>query len=118
MLDGGCWMWQCSRPLLCGISGLVYSDAERPVERAVLQRMNAAIRHRGPDSDGFYIRPQIGLAMRRLAIIDLQTGDQPLSNEDGSVWIVFNGEIYNYPRLRPELERRGHVFRTHSDTEA
>ena len=103
---------------MCGISGLVYTDPERPVERAVLERMNAAIRHRGPDSDGFYLRPGIGLAMRRLAIVDLQTGDQPLSNEDGSVWIVFNGEIYNYPQLRPELEKRGHVFRTHSDTEA
>ncbi len=103
---------------MCGISGLVYRDPARPVERAVLGRMNAAIRHRGPDSDGFYVKPGIGLAMRRLAIVDLQTGDQPLSNEDGSVWIVFNGEIYNYPQLRPELEKRGHVFRTHSDTEA
>ena len=97
---------------MCGISGLVYRDPERPVEQAVLQRMNAAIRHRGPDSDGFYFRPGVGLAMRRLAIVDLHTGDQPLSNEDGSVWIVFNGEIYNYPQLRPELEKRGHVFRT------
>jgi asparagine synthase (glutamine-hydrolysing) len=103
---------------MCGISGLVYRDPERPVEEAVLGRMNAAIRHRGPDSDGFYFRPGVGLAMRRLAIVDLATGDQPLSNEDGSVWIVFNGEIYNYPQLRPELEKRGHVFRTHSDTEA
>jgi len=103
---------------MCGISGLVFTDPERPIERAVLERMNAAIRHRGPDSDGFYVRPGIGLAMRRLAIVDLHTGDQPLSNEDGSVWIVFNGEIYNYPSLRPELEKRGHVFRTHSDTEA
>jgi asparagine synthase (glutamine-hydrolysing) len=103
---------------MCGISGLVYRDPERPVEQAVLERMNAAIRHRGPDSDGFYFRPGVGLAMRRLAIVDLHTGDQPLSNEDGSVWIVFNGEIYNYPQLRPELEKRGHIFRTHSDTEA
>jgi len=103
---------------MCGISGLVYRDPERPVEPAVLERMNAAIRHRGPDSDGFYFRPGVGLAMRRLAIVDLQTGNQPLSNEDGSVWIVFNGEIYNYPQLRPGLEKRGHVFRTHSDTEA
>ena len=103
---------------MCGISGLVYKDPERPIERAALERMNAAIRHRGPDSDGFYIRPQIGLAMRRLAIVDLRTGDQPLSNEDGTVWIVFNGEIYNYPTLRPDLEKRGHTFRTHSDTEA
>ncbi len=103
---------------MCGISGLVYRDPERPVEPSVLERMNAAIRHRGPDSDGFYFRPGVGLAMRRLAIVDLHTGDQPLSNEDGSVWIVFNGEIYNYPQLRPELEKRGHIFRTHSDTEA
>jgi asparagine synthase (glutamine-hydrolysing) len=103
---------------MCGISGLVYRDPERPVERGVIERMNGAIRHRGPDSAGFYLRPGIGLAMRRLAIVDLQTGDQPLSNEDGSVWIVFNGEIYNYPQLRPELEKRGHVFRTHSDTES
>lgn len=103
---------------MCGISGLVFRDPERPVEETVLGRMNAAIRHRGPDSDGFYLRPGVGLAMRRLAIVDLTTGDQPLSNEDGSVWIVFNGEIYNYPQLRPELEKRGHLFRTHSDTEA
>ena len=103
---------------MCGISGLVYTDPERTPEREVIERMNAAIRHRGPDSDGFYVRPGIAIAMRRLAIVDLKTGDQPLSNEDGNVWIVFNGEIYNYPRLRPELEKRGHVFRTHSDTEA
>ncbi len=79
--------------------------------------MNAAITHRGPDSDGFHFDRNAGIAMRRLAIIDVRGGDQPVSNEDGSVWIVFNGEIYNHPALRAELERRGHTFRTRSDTE-
>ncbi len=87
--------------------------------------MNAVIRHRGPDSDGFYVRGNVGLAMRRLAIVDLHTGDQPMSNEacaaqwgaDGVSWIVFNGEIFNYPELRPELEQRGHHFCTNADTE-
>jgi asparagine synthase (glutamine-hydrolysing) len=103
---------------MCGITGVLYHDPAREVDRDTIGRMNAAIRHRGPDSDGFYLRPQIALAMRRLAIVDLHTGDQPLSNETGDVWIVFNGEIYNAPALRAELEKRGHVFRTHTDTEA
>ncbi len=89
----------------------------RQVDRAVLERMNAVIRHRGPDSDGFYVSGNAGLAMRRLAIIDLLTGDQPLSNENGTVWIVFNGEIYNFPELRARLEAKGHIFRSSSDTE-
>jgi asparagine synthase (glutamine-hydrolysing) len=80
--------------------------------------MNGVIRHRGPDSDGFYVKDNVGLAIRRLAIIDLVTGDQPISNEDGSIWVVFNGEIFNYPELRPSLEARGHVFKTNSDTES
>ncbi len=79
--------------------------------------MNAAIRHRGPDSDGFYIVPGVGLAMRRLAIIDVAGGHQPMTNEDGTIWIVFNGEIYNAPLLRRELESRGHHFATRTDTE-
>ncbi len=102
---------------MCGISGILYSDPERIVEREVIARMNGVIRHRGPDSDGFYLRPQIALAMRRLAIVDLQTGDQPLANETNDIWIVFNGEIYNAPTLRTELEHRGHIFRTQTDTE-
>jgi asparagine synthase (glutamine-hydrolysing) len=102
---------------MCGICGQLNPDG-RPVDRAVLEAMNAAIRHRGPDSDGFLVRGHVGLAMRRLAILDLVTGDQPIGNEDGSIQVVFNGEIYNYPTLRPQLEAKGHVFRTHSDTEA
>jgi asparagine synthase (glutamine-hydrolysing) len=103
---------------MCGISGILYSDPGRVVEREIIEKMNGVIRHRGPDSDGFYLRPGVALAMRRLAIVDLQTGDQPLANESNDVWIVFNGEIYNAPALRADLEKRGHVFRTHSDTEA
>ena len=80
--------------------------------------MNAAIRHRGPDDDGFYFNPGVGLAMRRLAIIDLKTGKQPIHNQDGKAWIVFNGEIYNYRELRRKLEELGHKFYTDSDTEA
>jgi asparagine synthase (glutamine-hydrolysing) len=79
--------------------------------------MNAANQHRGPDGDGFHYAPGVGLAMRRLAVIDLNTGDQPIPNEDQSVWIVFNGEIYNFPELRAKLEKKGHRFRTLTDTE-
>ena len=80
--------------------------------------MCEAIRHRGPDEDGFYFKGSVGLAMRRLSIIDLKGGQQPMHNEDGSAWIVFNGEIYNYAELRERLEKLGHSFYTHSDTEA
>jgi len=102
---------------MCGICGQVNTDPGRPVDPAVLGQMNAVIRHRGPDSDGTYLRDNAGLAMRRLAIIDLATGDQPMSNEDGTAWIVCNGEIYNHPQLRVELQARGHLFRSRSDTE-
>jgi len=102
---------------MCGITGLVNYDSERPVNREILARMNQVIRHRGPDSDGSYVKGSVGLAVRRLAVIDLQAGGQPLSNEDGSVWLVFNGEIYNYRELRLQLQNKGHCFRTHSDTE-
>lgn len=101
---------------MCGICGISPASRQRP-DLALLQRMNAAIYHRGPDGEGFYTAEGVGLAMRRLAIIDVQGGDQPIANEDESLWIVFNGEIYNFLELRPELERRGHRFRTHSDTE-
>ena len=75
------------------------------------------IRHRGPDDEGFHVDGGCAIGMQRLSIIDLATGHQPISNEDGSVWVVFNGEIYNYPELRAWLEQRGHRFSTHSDTE-
>ena len=101
---------------MCGICGIWRSDGQ-PVERAALERMNASLRHRGPDSAGALLDGPLGMAMRRLAIIDRSGGDQPLFNEDGSVAVVFNGEIYNFRALRAELERLGHRFATQSDTE-
>ncbi len=101
---------------MCGICGISYSDGRKP-ERVLLEKMNAAIAHRGPDSDGFYIEAGIGLAMRRLSIIDVSGGNQPITNEDRSLWIIFNGESYNYPEMRAELERRGHRLTTKTDTE-
>jgi len=101
---------------MCGIVGII-NNSGRPVKRDVLEKMNRAIVHRGPDDDGFYLKDNVGLAMRRLAIIDLASGKQPIHNADKTKWIVFNGEIYNYRQLRDELERRGHRFYTNSDTE-
>jgi asparagine synthase (glutamine-hydrolysing) len=102
---------------MCGIAGILYSDRDRPVDRAVLQAMADSIAHRGPDAEGFWIGPGIGIAHRRLSIIDLSAGAQPMPNEDGSIQVVFNGEIYNFRQLRAELKRRGHQLRTQSDTE-
>jgi asparagine synthase (glutamine-hydrolysing) len=102
---------------MCGIVGIVRRDRV-PVDGSLLARMCEAIRHRGPDEDGFYQKDGAGLAMRRLAIIDLKGGQQPMHNEDGSLQIVFNGEIYNYLELREKLEGLGHQFYTDSDTEA
>jgi len=102
---------------MCGIAGKFNFDRSRPIDRDCLAAMTDAVRHRGPDADGFYIADGIGLGHRRLSIIDLATGDQPLANEDGTVWVVFNGEIYNFADVRVDLERAGHRFRTHSDTE-
>ena len=102
---------------MCGICGIFYPDRQQRVDRDLLAAMNQQIAHRGPDDDGFYVRDNIGLAMRRLSIIDVQTGHQPISNEDESLWIVFNGEIYNHRELRQDLETRGHRYRTRSDTE-
>src|SRR5439155_564179 len=106
----------CGR--MCGIVGIVHRDAERPVDPAALRTMCDAIRHRGPDDEGTLVSGPVGLGMRRLSIIDLAGGRQPMTNEDGSQVIVFNGEIYNYRELRRELVRRRHRFRTHSDTGA
>ena len=100
---------------MCGIAGKVSPGA--PVERELLERMCSVIEHRGPDSRGIHLDEGVGLGVQRLRIIDLETGDQPISNEDGSVVLVLNGEIYNYVELRADLERRGHRFATRSDTE-
>lgn len=101
---------------MCGIAGLVSFDGA-PIDRGVLRAMTDAVRHRGPDSAGYHVGPGIGLGHRRLSIIDLATGDQPISNEDGTVWTVFNGEIYNFADVRAQLEQAGHRFRTRTDSE-
>src|SRR5688572_7602697 len=101
---------------MCGIAGMVRGDGQL-VERQLLERMNEAIRHRGPDEDGFYVQDNVGMAMRRLSIIDLKSGQQPIPNQDRTAWIVFNGEIYNYKEVREKLENLGHRFQTNSDTE-
>lgn len=102
---------------MCGIVGIV-NNGGRGVDRGVLERMNRAILHRGPDDDGTYINGNVGLAMRRLSIIDVAGGRQPIHNSGKTKWIVYNGEIYNYQEIRSGLEKRGHRFYTNSDTEA
>lgn len=102
---------------MCGISGYFNFDAARPVDLDSLDRMRAVAAHRGPDDRGIYDGGRVGFAFNRLSIIDLAGGAQPMSNGDGTVWIVFNGEIYNFPELRANLQARGHRFRTKSDTE-
>lgn len=102
---------------MCGIVGIVHSD-RTDIDQALLGRMCAAISHRGPDDDGFYVNGHVGLGMRRLSIIDVKGGQQPIHNQDHTAWIVFNGEIYNYRELREKLEKLGHTFYTNSDTEA
>jgi asparagine synthase (glutamine-hydrolysing) len=102
---------------MCGITGIFDTRGLADINRAVLQRMNDSQLHRGPDEGSLHIEPGVGLGHRRLSIIDIATGQQPLFNEDGSVVVVFNGEIYNYQQLIPELQALGHVFHTKSDTE-
>lgn len=102
---------------MCGIAGQLMHDIEAPADAALVGRMSAAIAHRGPDGFGHHVQGPVALGHRRLAIIDVDSGAQPMCNEDGSVWITFNGEIYNYAELRLDLIKRGHVFRTKSDTE-
>ena len=102
---------------MCGICGVVYADPARPVDRGLLRDMTESIRHRGPDGEGIYSAPGVGLGVRRLSIIDLATGDQPISNEDGTVTVVGNGEVYNFRELREELVAGGHRFRSGSDIE-
>lgn len=102
---------------MCGITGIFDTRGKRDLDRTALERMNESQHHRGPDEGGIHLEPGVGLGHRRLSIIDLSTGQQPLYNEDGSVCVVFNGEIYNYQELIPELQALGHVFHTRSDTE-
>ena len=102
---------------MCGIAGFVNANGS-PVDRSILEKMNRAIVHRGPDDDGFYVSENVGLAMRRLSIIDVAGGHQPIHNTDKTKWLIFNGEIYNYQALRTDLEKRGHRLYTKSDTEA
>jgi asparagine synthase (glutamine-hydrolysing) len=102
---------------MCGIAGVVKADRNARADEGILRRMCAAMVHRGPDDEGFYLQGRVGLGMRRLSIIDVAAGHQPISNEDGTIWIVFNGEIYNHAALREQLIARGHRYTTHCDTE-
>jgi asparagine synthase (glutamine-hydrolysing) len=102
---------------MCGITGIVDLETKRPFERAAIERMNATLSHRGPDGDGFHLEPGVAFGHRRLSIIDLEGGRQPLYNEDGSVVVTYNGEIYNFQEIEVELRRAGHCFRTRCDTE-
>src|SRR5690606_14691888 len=110
---------------MCGIAGAAWTPNAESLDRATLRRMTDSLRHRGPDDEGAWERPpgeapgrmHAALGHRRLSIIDVAGGHQPMSNEDGTVWIAFNGEIYNYRELRPDLEARGHIFTTSTDTE-
>lgn len=102
---------------MCGICGTVNIEKGAPVSRSLLSSMCATIKHRGPDDEGIFVENNVGLGTRRLSIIDIEGGHQPLSNEDGSVWVAFNGEIYNFPNLRKELIACGHTFKTRTDTE-
>lgn len=102
---------------MCGIAGEIYTDRNRKVDKLLLSRMCSVIKHRGPDDEGIYIDGHVGLGMRRLSIIDLRTGHQPIFNEDESIVVVFNGEIYNFQELRQCLQNKGHQFETTTDTE-
>src|SRR6266436_1041557 len=103
---------------MCGIAGQFNFQRREPVERETIVRMARSIAHRGPDDEGFFISGSLGLGFRRLSIIDLAGGHQPMSDAEETVWVILNGEIYNFKELRAELEKRGHSFRTRSDTEA
>ena len=102
---------------MCGICGIYNFGTKEPVSRDLLKAMNDTLVHRGPDDEGFYVSGPVGLGHRRLSIIDLEAGKQPMNNEDETIWVVFNGEIYNFPELHDYLIKKGHVFKTRSDTE-
>ena len=100
---------------MCGICGFFQNEGR--ADRRILKTMNDRIIHRGPDDEGFYFENGVGLAARRLSIIDLFTGHQPLASQSGNAWITFNGEVYNFPEMRRDLESRGYSLRTKTDTE-
>src|SRR6266545_1252431 len=102
---------------MCGINGILNHDVNRLADERTVDRMRAAQRHRGPDDSGLWMSQNVGLGFNRLSIIDLSGGHQPMTNDDASVCLVFNGEIYNFRELRSVLEAKGWKFRTHSDTE-
>ena len=102
---------------MCGIAGVIKFGRDARVDLDTIRQMCQVMAHRGPDDDGFYVSGPVGLGMRRLSIVDLARGHQPISNEDETAWIVFNGEIYNHAQLREQLQARGHRYRTNSDTE-
>src|SRR6516164_4397889 len=102
---------------MCGITGQFNFIRREPVEPSTIRRMTATIVHRGPDDEGYFISDGLGLGFRRLSIIDLGGGHQPMTDPEESVWVAFNGEIYNFPELRTELEGYGYTFRTQCDTE-
>src|SRR5512143_2449251 len=102
---------------MCGIAGICLLRGSGSVSVETLSRMTGILRHRGPDESGIYVDDRVGLGHARLSIIDLEGGTQPIANEDETLWIVFNGEIFNYPELRDELMARGHRFTSASDTE-
>ena len=102
---------------MCGIAGILEFERGARADRGTLESMCHIMSHRGPDDQGVYLDGPVGIGMRRLSIVDLATGHQPISNEDGTLWIVFNGEIYNHRELRERLIAAGHAYRTQSDTE-
>ena len=102
---------------MCGICGQFNFGSSAPVRRADLEVMTKSITHRGPDDEGYFIDGPLGFGFRRLSIIDLSGGHQPMADQEETVWVIFNGEIYNFPELKRELQSHGHVFRTNSDTE-
>ena len=103
---------------MCGINGIALSSrSRRRVDPSVLKSMRDVITHRGPDDEGIYIDENVGLGHRRLSIVDVASGHQPMTNEDSSLYITYNGEVYNHADFREMLEARGHVYQTHCDTE-
>ncbi len=102
---------------MCGIAGVINYYEKRDVPKQLVEKMVASLEHRGPDDVGIHVKENVGLGIRRLSIIDLDTGHQPISNEDNSIYVVYNGEIYNFKALRDELQQKGHTFKTNTDTE-